>query len=82
MENQSHGVCDIMCDEARSQVCCGNIPQVMAVLRHTVIGLGCRSHIDVCMLRRSVQGSARACEGRWTGPLRWPPLSRPVCRQN
>jgi predicted transposase YbfD/YdcC len=39
MENQSHWVRDGTCDEDRSQVRCGNIPQVMAALRHTAIGL-------------------------------------------
>jgi hypothetical protein len=39
IENTSHGVCDVTFDEERSQVCCGNIPQVMAALRHTAIGL-------------------------------------------
>lgn len=39
MENQSHWVRDVTFDEDRSQVRCGNIPQVMAALRNTVIGL-------------------------------------------
>jgi predicted transposase YbfD/YdcC len=39
IENQSHGVRDVTFDEDRSQVRCGNIPQVMAALRNTVIGL-------------------------------------------
>jgi predicted transposase YbfD/YdcC len=39
MEHQAHGVRDVPCDADRSQVRCGNIPQVMAALRHTVIGL-------------------------------------------
>ena len=30
---------DVTCDEDRSQVRCGSIPQVMAALRNTVIGL-------------------------------------------
>jgi hypothetical protein len=30
IENQSHGVRDVTCDEDRSQVRCGHIPQVMA----------------------------------------------------
>jgi hypothetical protein len=37
-EHQSHGVRDVTFDEDRSQVRCGNIPQVMAALRNTVIG--------------------------------------------
>jgi hypothetical protein len=39
VENQSHWVRDVTFDEDRSQVRCGNIPQVMAALRNTVIGL-------------------------------------------
>jgi predicted transposase YbfD/YdcC len=39
IENQSHGVRDVTCDEDRSQVRCGHIPQVMAALRNTTIGL-------------------------------------------
>jgi predicted transposase YbfD/YdcC len=38
IENQSHWVRDVTFDEDRSQVRCGNIPQVMAALRNTVIG--------------------------------------------
>jgi len=39
IENKSHGVRDVTFAEDRSQVRCGNIPQVMAALRNTVIGL-------------------------------------------
>jgi hypothetical protein len=39
MEQKSHGVRDGTCDEDRSQGHCGNIPQVMAALRNTAIGL-------------------------------------------
>ena len=39
IENHSHWVRDVTFDEDRSQVRCGNIPQVMAALRNTVIGL-------------------------------------------
>lgn len=39
IENQSHWVRDVTFDEDRSQVRCGSIPQVMAGLRNTVIGL-------------------------------------------
>ena len=39
MENKSHGVRDVTCDEDRSPVRCGTIPQVMAALRNTAIGL-------------------------------------------
>jgi predicted transposase YbfD/YdcC len=38
IENKSHWVRDVTFDEDRSQVRCGNIPQVMAALRNTVIG--------------------------------------------
>lgn len=39
IENRSHWVRDVTMDEDRSQVRKGNIPQVMAALRNTVIGL-------------------------------------------
>jgi predicted transposase YbfD/YdcC len=39
IENQSHWVRDVTFDEDRSQVRCGNIPQVMAALRNTASGL-------------------------------------------
>ena len=39
IENRSHWVRDVTFDEDRSQVRCGYIPQVMAALRNTVIGL-------------------------------------------
>src|SRR5262252_9524015 len=39
IENQSHWVRDVTFDEDRSQVRCGHLPQVMAALRNTVIGL-------------------------------------------
>jgi predicted transposase YbfD/YdcC len=39
IENRSHWVRDVTFDEDRSQVRCGHIPQVMAALRNTVIGL-------------------------------------------
>lgn len=39
IETQSPWVRDVTFDEDRSQVRCGNIPQVMAALRNTVIGL-------------------------------------------
>jgi len=38
-ENKSHWVRDVTFDEDRSQVRCGNIPQVMAAFRNTTIGL-------------------------------------------
>lgn len=39
IENKSHWVRDVTVEEDRSQVRCGNIPQVMAALRNTTIGL-------------------------------------------
>lgn len=39
IENRSHWVRDVTFDEDRSQVRAGGIPQVMAALRNTVIGL-------------------------------------------
>jgi len=39
IENKSHWVRDVTFDEDRSQVRCGNIPQVMAALRNAAIGL-------------------------------------------
>jgi len=39
IENRSHWVRDVTFDEDRSQVRSGNIPQVMAALRNTVVGL-------------------------------------------
>ena len=39
IENKSPWVRDVTCDEDRSQVRCGHIPQAMAALRNTAIGL-------------------------------------------
>jgi len=39
IENKSHWVRDVTFDEDRSQVRCGSIPQVIAALRNTAIGL-------------------------------------------
>ena len=39
IENKSHWVRDVTFDEDRSQARSGNIPQVMATLRNTAIGL-------------------------------------------
>ena len=39
IENKLHWVRDVPCDEDRSQVRCGHIPQVLAALRNTAIGL-------------------------------------------
>ena len=48
MEKKSHWVRDVTFDEDRSQVRCGNIPQVMAALRNTTIGLlRCAGHSNI-----------------------------------
>ena len=39
IENKSHWVRDVTFDEDRSQVRCGSLPQVLAALRNTAIGL-------------------------------------------
>jgi predicted transposase YbfD/YdcC len=39
IENKSHWVRDVTFDEDRSQVRCGSIPQIMAAIRNTAIGL-------------------------------------------
>ena len=39
IEHLSHWVRDVTCDDDRSQVRCGHMPQVMAALRHTTLGL-------------------------------------------
>jgi hypothetical protein len=39
IENRSHWVRDVVFDEDRSQVHVGSLPEVMAALRNTVIGL-------------------------------------------
>jgi predicted transposase YbfD/YdcC len=39
IEHKLHWVRDVTVDADRSQVRCGNIPQVLAALRHTAIGL-------------------------------------------
>ena len=54
IENQSHWVRDVTFDEDRSQVRCGSIPQVMAALRNTVIGL-MRGRV-IRILRRPAAG--------------------------
>lgn len=52
IENKSHHVRDVTFDEDRSQVRSGNIPQVMAALRNTAIG----------MMRQAGEANiARAC---------------------
>ncbi len=39
IENKSHWVRDVVFGEDKSQIHCGNAPQVMAAIRNTVIGL-------------------------------------------
>jgi hypothetical protein len=39
IENQSHWGRAVTFDKDRSQVRCGNIPQIMAALRNTVVGV-------------------------------------------
>ena len=39
IENRTHWVRDVTFDEDRSQVRTGHVPQVMAAIRHTAIGL-------------------------------------------
>ena len=39
MEHQAHGGRDVTCDDDRSQGRCGHMPQVMAALRNTTLGL-------------------------------------------
>jgi hypothetical protein len=58
IEHQSHWVRDVPLDEDRSQVRCGNIPQVMATLRNTAIGLLRRAgytHIAAACRRLAAQ---------------------------
>jgi predicted transposase YbfD/YdcC len=53
IENKSHWVRDVTFDEDRSQVRCGNIPQVMAALRNTAIGLlRCAGHSNIAAAGR------------------------------
>ena len=48
IENKSHWGRDVTFDADRSQVRCGNIPQVMAALRNTTIGLlRCAGHSNI-----------------------------------
>ena len=60
LENQSPGVREGTFDEDRSQVRCGNIPQVMAALRKTAIGL---------LRRAGYANMAAACPG--AGACAW-----------
>ena len=55
IENKSHWVRDVTFDEDRSQVRCGNIPQVMAALRNTAIGvLRCAGHTNLAAACRQL----------------------------
>jgi predicted transposase YbfD/YdcC len=48
IEKKSHWVRDVTFDEDRSQVRCGHIPQVMAAVRNTTIGLlRCAGHSNI-----------------------------------
>jgi predicted transposase YbfD/YdcC len=61
IENQSHWVRDVTFDEDRSQVRCGNIPQVMAALRNTVIGLmRCAGYTNIAAACRQCAAQPRA----------------------
>ena len=76
IENQSHWVRDVTFDEDRSQVRCGNIPQVMAALRNTVIGLmrwAGYTNIAAACRRFAAQPAGslapyRDCIGKLNGP--------------
>src|SRR2546428_2580711 len=67
IENKSHWVRDVTFDEDRSQVRCGNIPQVMAALRNTTIGLRrLAGHTNIAAACRRLAGppaQARALIG-------------------
>jgi len=62
IENRTHWVRDVTFDEDRSQVRCGAIPQVMAALRNTTLGLLRHQHRRRRPpLRRPTQGCACSC---------------------
>jgi len=53
IENKAHGVRDVTFDEERSQGRGGNMPQVMAALRNTAIGLlRCAGHANIAAAGR------------------------------
>jgi len=53
IENKSHWVRDVTFDEDRSQVRCGSLPQVMAALCNTTIGLlRWAGHTNIAAARR------------------------------
>ena len=61
IENQSHGNWDVTFDEDRSQVRCGNITQVMAALRNTVIGvMRWAGHTNITAACRRFAAQSRA----------------------
>ncbi len=67
IENKSHHVRDTTFDEDRSQVRCGSIPQVMAALRSTCIGLmraaGHRNMAAACRFHAAKPRAALALIG-------------------
>lgn len=55
IENKSHWVRDVTFDEDRSQVRSGNLPQLMAALRNTAIGLlRCSGHTNIAKACRQM----------------------------
>ena len=61
IENRSHWVRDVTFGEDQSQVRCGSIPQVLAALRNTAIGLLRRAgHTNIAAATRFY--AARPCE--------------------
>jgi predicted transposase YbfD/YdcC len=67
IENKSHWVRDVTFDEDRSQVRSGNIPQLMAALRNTTIGLlrraGYTNIASACRQMAAQPGKALALVG-------------------
>jgi hypothetical protein len=62
IEHQAHGIRDVTCDEDRSQVRCGSIPQVMTALRNPALGLlRCAGYPNM----------AAACRRLAAQPLQW-----------
>lgn len=67
LENKSHGVRDVTCDEDRSQVRRGHLPPLMAALRHMAIGLlrraGYTNIAKACRLMAAQPAKALALVG-------------------
>ena len=64
IENTSHWVRDVTFHEDRSQVRCGNIPQLMAALRNTAIGLlRGAGHTNIAAACRRMAGQLAAGSG-------------------